>query len=169
MADGDTKFWVLLFPYVWIQNSSPAKLKRSIAMATPTYLKPHDRYSDLDSATAIALVLTESMKRKSPTKEWPFIRDISTVLYDLRSKGFYFKNLGLRPVPGGYYSEDVETFIGQLLSMGYATQRSPIRLEKKGEELCHEILQAEQQTKGEEVKRLTQALDELLPPQVATF
>jgi len=49
------------------------------------------------------------------------------------------KNLGLRAIPGGYYSEDVEMFLGQLLSMGYATQRSPIKLTPEGELFCREI------------------------------
>lgn len=123
-------------------------------------------YSTVDSAAAIALVLKESIRCRSTSEQWPYIRDISRVLYDLREKGFKFRNLGLRPIPGGYYSEDVETFVGQLLSMGYATQRSPIRLEKKGEELCGEILQAEEQTKREELERLKRAVDQLLsvPP-----
>ncbi len=124
-------------------------------------------YSNLDSAAAIALVLKKSVQLQA--KEWPYIRDISRLLYELRGKGFRFRDLGLRSIPGGYYSEDVETFVGQLLSMGYATHRSPIRLEQKGEELCDEILQAEEQTKREELEKLKKAVGELLSaPQVTS-
>ncbi len=123
-------------------------------------------YSNLDSAAAIALVLKRSVQLQ--TKEWPYIRDISRLLYELRGKGFRFRDLGLRAIPGGYYSEDVETFVGQLLSMGYATQRSPIRLEEKGVELCDDILGAEAQAKREELERLQKALDELLSTSAAT-
>src|SRR5712692_2591221 len=124
-------------------------------------------YSNLDSAAAIALVLKKSVQIQTKTKEWPYIRDISRLLYELRGKGFRFRDLGLRSIPGGYYSEDVETFVGQLLSMGYATQRSPIRLEKKGVELCEDILGAEAQAKSEELERLEKAVGELLSASAA--
>ncbi len=122
-------------------------------------------YSKVESAAAIALVLKRSAEVQS--KGWPYIRDISGLFYSLRQRGFRFRDLGLRPIPGGYYSEDVETFVGQLLSMGYATQRSPIRLEKKGVELCTEILSAEAEKNTEELGRLERAVGELLPPVAA--
>jgi hypothetical protein len=132
-------------------------------MATLGFSKLRGTYSNVGSAAAIALVLTESVQHRDSSKDWPYIRDISQVLYDLRRRGFRFRDLGLRPIPGGYYSEDVETFVGQLLSMGYATQRSPIRLEKKGEDLCNEIIRTEEQIRGEELGALKKAVGELLP------
>ena len=128
-------------------------------MATPAYSRP--AYSSLDSAAVIALVVRKSAQIRS--ERWPFVKDISRLLFDLRERGFRFRNLGLRRIPGGYYSEDVETFVGQLLSMGYATQRSPIRLEEKGEKLCEEIIAAEGEVKREELTKLETALAELLP------
>jgi hypothetical protein len=124
-------------------------------------------YSGIDRAAVIALVLKKIVAGKSLRKDWPYIRDVSRVLYDLGNKGFKFRNLGLRPDPRGYYSEDVEIFLGQLLSMGYATQRSPISLELKGEQLCDEIVEAERKAKGEEVRKLEQAVDDLLRPLLA--
>jgi hypothetical protein len=117
-------------------------------------------YSNLDSAAAIALVVRAAAQRRSA--EWPYIRDISRLLFELRQKGFRFRDLGLRRIPDGYYSEDVETFVGQLLSMGYATQRSPIMLEEKGKELCDEILKEQGEKNSEQLHRLEAALSELL-------
>lgn len=89
----------------------------------------------------VALLLRKAAQVES--QGWPYIKDISMLLFELREKGFRFRDLGLRRIPEGYYSEDVETFVGQLLSMGYATQRSPIRLEPEGAKLCDEILEVE--------------------------
>src|SRR3989442_6869063 len=115
-------------------------------------------YSNLDSAAAIALVLKKSMQRQA--KEWPYIKDISKLLFELREKGFRFRDLGLRKIPGGYYSEDVETFVGQLLSMGYAIKRSPIKLTEEGEKFCREIEEAEKNQ--DEVIRLREELEKVL-------
>jgi len=123
-------------------------------------------YSSLDSAVAIALLLKRSARVRS--RDWPYVRDISRLLFDLRQRGFRFRDLGLRRIPDGYYSEDVETFVGQLLSMGYATQRSPIRLEPKGEQLCDQIVKAETQDNKEEFELLERTVDDLLRPLPAT-
>lgn len=100
----------------------------------------------------VALLLRKAAQVES--QGWPYIKDISMLLFELREKGFRFRDLGLRRIPEGYYSEDVETFVGQLLSMGYATQRSPIRLEPEGAKLCDEILEVESGEHGAEFKRL---------------
>ncbi len=122
------------------------------------------QYSDLDGATAIALVLSRAASQRAA--RGPYIKDISHLLFELRLKGFRFRDLGLRKIPGGYYSEDVETFVGQLLSMGYATQRSPIKLEENGAKLCQDMVKTEAADHPAEVERLERAVDELLSKQV---
>lgn len=118
-------------------------------------------YSKVDPSAAIALVLAKSTRCKSD--QWPYIKDISEIFFHLREAGFRFRGLGLRRIPDGFYSEDVESFVGQLLSMGYATQRSPINLEDEGLRLCDEIWarekkfdhnKAETERLNEEVERL---------------
>lgn len=116
-------------------------------------------YSKVDPSEAIALVLTKSMSYRSD--RWPYVKDISQILFGLRKKGFRFRGLGLRRIPDGFYSEDVETFVGQLLSMGYATQRSPILLEMDGLKLCQGIV-FEMKNHREEFERLDKAVDELV-------
>jgi hypothetical protein len=119
------------------------------------------QYSNLDSAAAIALVLARAAVLR--VSGGPYVKDISQLLFELGQRGFRFRDLGLRKIPGGYYSEDVETFVGQLLSMGYATQRSPIRLEEAGKKLCREIVEAEAAEHATELQKLERAVDELLP------
>lgn len=116
-------------------------------------------YSNVDPSSAIALVLVKSMPQRSV--QWPYVKDISRIFFGLRQKGFRFRGLGLRRIPEGYYSEDVENFVGNLLSMGYATQRSPICLEADGLKLCNKIID---ETKGNEpeLKQLGEAVEELI-------
>lgn len=117
-------------------------------------------YSNLDSTAAIALVLARSVGRRS--NKWPYVKDISELFVNLRQMGFRFRDLGLRRIPDGYYSEDVENFVGQLLSMGYASQRSPITLEEDGRRLCQDILSKETQRNPDEVEKLGRAVEKLL-------
>jgi len=127
-------------------------------MGTMAYSKAN--YTDIDTTGAIALVLARSMDRRTDT--WPYVKDISEIFYRLREKGFRLRDLGLRRIPDGYYSDDVENFVGQLLSMGYATQRSPIKLVDAGVQLCDEIVAKEGETNKTELEKLMKALDDLL-------
>jgi hypothetical protein len=119
-------------------------------------------YSKVDPSAAIALVLAKSIRRKSD--QWPYVKDISEIFFRLREAGFRFRGMGLRRIPDGFYSEDVETFVGQLLSMGYATQRSPINLEEDGLKLCEELWAREKEGERDkaEVDRLSEVVDNLL-------
>ena len=119
-----------------------------------------ERYSKVDSTAAIALVLARSMQNR--TEDFPYVKDISGLLFRLREKGFRVRDLGLRRIPDGYYSEDVETFVGQLLSMGYASQRSPIKLKVKGVTFCEEMVKEEAGKNKEEVEKLERAIQQEL-------
>jgi len=117
-------------------------------------------YSSVDKASAIAAVLLRTAKPGEHTG--PYIREVSGVLYELRQRGLRLRNLGFRAIPGGYYSEDVEMFLGHLLSLGYATQRSPIKLTPEGQQFCMEILDEEANANGRELANLEKAVDEVL-------
>jgi hypothetical protein len=127
-------------------------------MGTMAYSKVN--YTGIDSTGAIALVLARSMGHR--TDAWPYVKDISELFFKLRQKGFRLRDFGLRRIPDGYYSDDVENFVGQLLSMGYATQRSPIKLAEAGVHLCDEIVAKESETNKTELEKLMKAVDELL-------
>jgi len=127
-------------------------------MATSAYQSVVPVYSGIDSTTAIALVLRRTAAADS--KNRPFVRDVSDIFFELKRRGFRFRDLGLRKIPGGYYSEDVETFVGQLLSMGYARKRSPIELGEEGKKFCREIEEAEKNQ--DELIRLREELEKVL-------
>lgn len=129
-------------------------------MATSADLRGVPVYSNVDSSVAIALILRRAAQ--GALKEGPFIKDVSHLLFKLRERGFRFRDLGLRRIPDGFYSEDVETFVGQLLSMGYATQRSPIRLREKGVALCAGMVKEEATRNKDEVEKLENAIEEEL-------
>jgi hypothetical protein len=71
------------------------------------------------------------------------IETISRVLFDFKTKGFSLGEVAFRSVPGGVYSEDVEAFVGRLLSAGYARARSPIEFFDDGLRICRLIVEEE--------------------------
>ncbi len=89
------------------------------------------------------IAAVEDPRRKAAP---PTIEDISALLFKLHQQGVDLGDVSLRRVPGGYYSEDVETLIGRYLAYGYAQERSPVRLEEKGRTLLHEIVEEEKKS-----------------------
>ncbi len=71
------------------------------------------------------------------------IEMISRVLFDLKKQGFNVGDVAFRRVPGGVHSEDVEAFVGRLLSAGYARARSPIEFFEDGIRVCETIIDDE--------------------------
>src|SRR6266704_5879801 len=76
-----------------------------------------------------AAIMAASLKHASS------IEDISSLLIQLKKSGIDLGEIALRRVPGGFYSEDVETLLGHYLAAGYALQFSPVTLTDKGKEL----------------------------------
>jgi hypothetical protein len=48
--------------------------------------------------------------------------------------------VALRRLPHGLYSEDVEAFFGRLLTAGFATSYSPLKVNPEGVQLCQELV-----------------------------
>lgn len=90
----------------------------------------------LTPETVIAMAVLQAAQAGADLE----IEDISAKFIELEREGFDISGLSLRYVPGGVYSEDVEAFIGRLLAVGYAKQRSPIRIRPAGLELCRKIV-----------------------------
>jgi hypothetical protein len=87
------------------------------------------------------------------------IEDISRLFAELREKGLEVKNVALRRVPGGLYSEDVEAFIGGLLAGGYATVSSPITIKPEGLVICEEIIARAYKKDSAGVEKVAAALN----------
>jgi hypothetical protein len=127
-------------------------------MATTMVAGARCDFSNIDSTAAMALVLHRATAHAYRNR--PLVRDVSEIFFRLKQRGFRFRDIALRKIPGGFYSEDVEGFVGQLLSMGYASERSPIKLTDKGKTFCGRIVQEEKNQ--DEMARFKSVLDELL-------
>jgi hypothetical protein len=87
------------------------------------------------------------------------VEDISSLFVGLESKsGVRVREVALRSVPDGYYSEDVESFVGRFLAAGYAKARSPIKFEEPGLRVCREIIRKALGKNPEGVRSLATAL-----------
>lgn len=109
------------------------------------------------SQAAIALALLSAWQDRS-NQLGPTLEDVSRRLLKLLGEDIQIEDLGLRNIPGGVYSEDVETFVGHLLAEGLATQRSPLRLTAEGDKLLRSIIRVEYKDLGAPVKRAAEVL-----------
>jgi hypothetical protein len=88
------------------------------------------------------------------------VEDISKLFVDLEAKsGAEVREIALRSVPDGYYSEDVESFVGRFLAAGYAKARSPIKFEGPGLNVCRAMVSKAFETSPEAVRRVAKALN----------
>ena len=86
------------------------------------------------------------------------IEDISKLFVDLEGKPVRLRDVALRSVPGGFYSEDVESFVGRFLAAGYAKSRSPIKFYGSGLMLCRKMVRKALSENPEEVKKVAREL-----------
>ncbi len=83
----------------------------------------------------ISVVLTKSIQKGG---NYATVKGVSNILKKIKDEfddieGIYFKR-----IPGGFYSDNVEEFVGHLLLWDFAKQDSPIILTEEGEELLRE-------------------------------
>jgi hypothetical protein len=113
----------------------------------------------IHSQAAIALALLSAWEnRPRENGGAPKLEDICQLLVTLLDNGIEVEDLGLRSVPGGVYSEDVESFVGHLLAEGLATHRSPLQLAVRGENLLRAIVRFEYKGHESAVKRAADLL-----------
>jgi len=86
------------------------------------------------------------------------IEDISKLFVDLEPTDVRVRDVALRSVPGGFYSEDVESFVGRFLAAGYAKARSPIKFYESGLKVCRDMVRKALRENGDEVKKVAGAL-----------
>jgi len=98
---------------------------------------------------------------KHGSGELPSIERISSLLFGLKKAGIELGEIALRRIPGGFYSEDVETFIGHYLAAGYATQLSPLNLTDKGKEVLADTIAEERKENPTFLLRIESILEQL--------
>jgi hypothetical protein len=102
-----------------------------------------------------AAIMAASFKHASS------IEDISSLLVQLKERGIDLGEIALRRVPGGFYSEDVETLLGHYLAAGYATQLSPVTLTPQGEEVLSGIISSERTENRTAIEQIEAVLGSL--------
>ncbi|MEW6266457.1 MAG: hypothetical protein AB1641_25575 [Thermodesulfobacteriota bacterium] len=101
----------------------------------------------------IAMLLLEKIDKEDVN-----VKTLSNSIALLKKRGLDVSNISLRNVPGGYYSDEVESFIGRLLLFNYAQQRSPIKLSSEGKELCNNISEKAKTEHPYEVDKINQLI-----------
>lgn len=127
-------------------------------MATMASVRAKPETINSQSAMALALLSAWEGKRDSEGCG-PTVEEVSERILTLLDGNITIHDLGLRRVPGGVYSEEVETFVGHLLAEGLATHRSPIRLTPQGEKLLGTIIRVDSKEHAQVVRYAAELLN----------
>jgi hypothetical protein len=120
-------------------------------MGTPVLERPGGLSINGQAAMALALLSAWEEKRGEEAGG-PTLQEVSRRVASLLDQHIDVHDLGLRKVPGGVYSQEVETFVGHLLAEGLATHRSPLRLTPEGEKLLRMIVRVESEAHADTVR-----------------
>jgi hypothetical protein len=111
--------------------------------------------NEISPEAIMAFALLKARRSGDPVQ----IEGLSKLFFEIRQRGLEeVERVALRRVPGGFYSEDVEAFLGRLLAAGYARARSPVTVDDNGENLCKEILRSEMESHPDALRRVADAL-----------
>ena len=80
--------------------------------------------------TVIALVMAEMAEQGG--LEIGYVKDISKRIYELRNAGKDVPGVTLQRTPLGFHSPEVAEFVGRLVTVGLATQGSPVMITLEG-------------------------------------
>jgi hypothetical protein len=86
------------------------------------------------------------------------IEQIADHFVRLKGKGVPIPAIRLRRIPGGYYSEDIEAFVGRQAAVGNADAQNPVQFNESGIEACKRILANELIRHPDEMREAAQAL-----------
>ena len=98
------------------------------------------------------------------------IEQIADRFVRLKEKGVPIPPIRLRRIPGGYYSEDIEAFVGRQAAVGNADAQNPVEFSASGVEACKRILASELKRHPDQIKQVAQALGfdlSMITPQTA--
>jgi hypothetical protein len=126
-------------------------------MATAVSVKPREQAINGQAAIALAL-LSAWQEKRNDRGGGPTLEDVSSRIAELLNDHIEIYDLGLRRVPGGVYSDEVETFVGHLLAEGLATHRSPLKITAQGEKLLRMIVRVESEDHDQAVRLAAKVL-----------
>jgi hypothetical protein len=107
---------------------------------------------------SVAIAILGAFEGEPRAAHAPEIEDISAGLFKLLEANIDIGDVNLRRVPGGFYSEDVETLVGHYLGSGYAQKMSPVRFTEKGLQLLRKIIADEKRVNPGVVQAAARAL-----------
>jgi hypothetical protein len=107
---------------------------------------------------SVAIAILGALEGEPRPAHAPEIEDISVLLYKLLEANIDIGDVNLRRVPGGFYSEDVETLVGHYLGSGYAQKMSPVRFTEKGLRLLRKIIADEKSVNPDVVRAAARVL-----------
>lgn len=90
-----------------------------------------------------------------------FIEVLSGDLVGLKEKGINISAVSIKNVPDGYYSEDIEMLVGDLLMHGYAKQGDVFKLTEEGKDICKRLIneELENESARESMRKLLSILN----------
>jgi hypothetical protein len=86
------------------------------------------------------------------------LEQIAHRFVQLKEKGVPIPPIRLRRIPGGYYSEDIEAFVGRQAAAGNANAKNPVSFNQNGIDACKRILANEIKRHPEEIREVADAL-----------
>lgn len=89
-----------------------------------------------------AIIATLILKADGKTAK-NLIEVLSGELIGLKEKGINISAVSIKNVPDGYYSEDIEMLVGDLLMCGYAKQGDVFKLTEEGKDICKRLINEE--------------------------
>lgn len=88
--------------------------------------------------------------------------EVAKQIFDLESKGINTAKILCYKTGSSVYCEDLDRFVSKLVSFGYATDSSPVKLTLEGTKICEELVKRsiDEQTENQ-LNRLDKILNEL--------
>lgn len=86
------------------------------------------------------------------------IEQIADRFVRLKERGVPIPPIRLRRIPGGYYSEDIEAFVGRQAAVGNAHAENPVEFYDGGIEACKRIVAHELKRHPDQIREVAQAL-----------
>ena len=114
----------------------------------------------LSPRASMALAILAALKQAGPAQHPAEIEieDISGLLFKLHQHSIDIGDVALRRVPGGFYSEDVENFIGHYVASGRAEQMSPVHFTHEGLDFLQKIVDNERNSNPHAIEIATRVL-----------
>src|SRR5687767_10344907 len=84
--------------------------------------------------------------------------EVAKLIISLNSRGVKTSRMVCYLTAGSAYCEDLDRFVSKLVSFGYATDSSPIKLTPAGKEICQKVIDSAKKEDLEQLRKLNEIL-----------